>query len=504
MKKTVHKTFTLILISVCILLSKDSLPQSSQNIQVAVAGKDQSSVVPALTDKNIFYISLSDFAGAIGARWYVNSEKRKMVITYQDIQYIFTVSNPFITINKKVYQIPTPVRQFNGKIYIPVQLLAHVANQYQPEQFQYNSDLKKLTIMGQPVNITSISITEKANGTLIQLYTTRTFQKRDVAVFDRRNWFNVTILNGQLDSLKIAGTEPVGIIKRVVPYQFEGSTQISFLVDKAPADSEIDINNDGILLTLWNKKQLTPNLINDHLNNKNKWIIDKIILDPGHGGKDPGAVNKRLRIKEKDINLDVALRLKNLLEKNSNIKVLMTRESDRFVELKERTKFANENQGKLFVSIHTNSMKSRKVRGYSTWFLGEGKTEDALAVAELENSVIELEEDTSYYAAFKDVSHILNAIAQNTYVRESQDMAQIVNNQMGRKTTLNKWGRGVYQARFVVLWRALMPSILVEMGFISNDYEAKQLKKKVFRQKIAEALYNSIMNFKNKYDKQAG
>jgi len=504
MKNIFKNLFIHILISTILLLSQNSLSQTSKSIQIVHEETNQTRPVPALLRDHILYIPLSDFAAAIGAGWYVNNDNKKMVITYQDVQYKFTVSNPFIIIDKKVVQIPIPVRQFDGKMYIPVELLTLAANQYQPEQFQYDNALKRLTVQRKPINIVSISFTEKANGSLIQLHTTRAFQKRDVAVFERQGWFNVTILNGKLDSLQIAATKPAGIVKKVVPYQFDGSTQISFFIDKTVADSEVDVNEEGILLTLWNNKTLTPNLINDNLSNKKKWIIDKIIIDPGHGGKDPGAVNKKLKIKEKDINLDVALRLKKLLEKNSDIKVLMTRETDRFVELKERTKFANENQGKLFVSIHMNSMRNKKVRGYSTWFLGEGKTEDALAVAETENSVIELEEDQSYYEAFKDVSHILNAIAQNTYVRESQDMAQIVNYQIGKKTTLKKWGRGVYQARFVVLWRALMPSILVEGGFISNDYEAKQLKKKMFRQKIAEAVYESIMTFKQKYDKQAG
>jgi N-acetylmuramoyl-L-alanine amidase len=230
---------------------------------------------------------------------------------------------------------------------------------------------------------------------------------------------------------------------------------------------------------------------------KKRWRIDRVVIDPGHGGRDPGAIGPT-GLQEKTVTLDIAQRLKILIESNLKIDALLTRDKDVLPGLNERTRFANQNDGKLFVSIHINANKNKKSRGFSTWLLGMAKTEQALATAELENSVIEFEDSKAPYASMKDAGHILNAIAHNSYVKESEDLARMISDEMEKQTYITNLG--VYQANFYVLVGSAMPVLLVEAGFISNPSEEKLLRASWFREKIASLLFDCIARFKTKYD----
>ena len=175
----------------------------------------------------------------------------------------------------------------------------------------------------------------------------------------------------------------------------------------------------------------------------------------------------------------------------------MTREDDTFIELHQRTAFANQNQAKLFISIHANSNPNRRVRGISTYFLVPPNTEEAREVAMRENSVIKYE-DGSKYAKLSNENFILSAMAQNVYNTESQDLAAIVQREISRRCRLKN--RGIKQAGYYVLWGVAMPNILVETAFISNSYEEKLLRSRSFQKKMAEALFESIIKFKKKYE----
>jgi N-acetylmuramoyl-L-alanine amidase len=178
----------------------------------------------------------------------------------------------------------------------------------------------------------------------------------------------------------------------------------------------------------------------------------------------------------------------------------MTRDTDVFVGLKERTQYTNTNGGKLFISIHANANESRSVRGFTIYFLGVGKTQTAVEVAQKENSVITYEKTPEAYEGYQDFDYILNEIALNSYIKESQDFATMVNGSMNRFTKIPD--QGVHQAGFYVLIGASMPNILVETAFLSNVHEERLLKTNSFQQKIAEAICESIENFKKRYEKE--
>ncbi|MBO7134114.1 MAG: N-acetylmuramoyl-L-alanine amidase [Bacteroidales bacterium] len=232
--------------------------------------------------------------------------------------------------------------------------------------------------------------------------------------------------------------------------------------------------------------------------------LEVVVIDPGHGGKDPGAIGKTA--KEKDIVLAVALKLGSLIKKNyPNVKVIYTRDKDVFVELNERASIANRNNADLFISVHVNSVDgSTSTHGTETFVMGLHKNDANLAVAKRENSVI-LQEDnySSKYDGFDPndpESNIIFSLFQNAYSDQSLLLAASIEEEF---KTLKRYDRGVKQAGFLVLWKTAMPSILTELGFISNPEEEQYLKSDAGQTELAVSIYNAFAKYKSQYDKSS-
>jgi len=219
--------------------------------------------------------------------------------------------------------------------------------------------------------------------------------------------------------------------------------------------------------------------------------IETIVLDPGHGGKDSGAVGPG-GLTEKEVVLDVALRLRDLLKERLGKKVLMTRDKDAFVELDDRAKFANGHKADLFVSIHINSHPQRATRGIEMYHFGIASDRRAMEVAARENG------DTIDHA--RDIVDMIKAdLALSKRIEESQNLAWeaklAVVNHVGAHYSLDDLG--VKTAPFYVLRYTAMPSILAELAFISNPLEERRLRQPDFIQKVAEGLFEGIRNYIN-------
>ena len=233
-----------------------------------------------------------------------------------------------------------------------------------------------------------------------------------------------------------------------------------------------------------------------------------VVIDAGHGGHDPGAINKNSKLKEKDINLDLALRLGALIEKGCpDVKVVYTRKTDKFVELAERGNIANRNHADLFISIHVNSAKSTAASGTETFVMGTDKSNSNMEVCKRENSVILLEDDYSTtYEGFdpnNPESYIIFNLMQNAHFEQSIAFAALVQQNFISNGPVKK-SRGVRQAPLMVLWRTTMPSALIEVGFLSNANDRTILNQAAKRQKIAEDIYEAFHAFKQQYDSNSG
>jgi len=226
--------------------------------------------------------------------------------------------------------------------------------------------------------------------------------------------------------------------------------------------------------------------------------VKKIILDAGHGGKDSGALGKFS--KEKDIALQVALELGNLIKQHmSDVKVLYTRQRDEFIPLHQRANIANKNNTDVFISIHCNAaMKNKKAHGIEIFTMGLETSNKNLAVTKRENAVILIEDNsTDKYLGFDPASpesHILFSLYQNAYTENSLKLAQHI--EKGFTMYTPRKSRGVKQDGFLVLWQTTAPSVLVEVGFITNPEEEKYLNQKLGQTQIATAIFEGFKNYK--------
>ena len=231
-----------------------------------------------------------------------------------------------------------------------------------------------------------------------------------------------------------------------------------------------------------------------------------VVIDPGHGGKDPGAIGKRG--KEKNINLSVALKLGNLIRENcKDVNIVYTRQKDVFVALDRRAQIANNAKADLFISIHTNSVaKGRTVRGTETYTLGLHRTDDNLEVAKKENSVILIESNYEQrYAGFNpnsSESYIIFEFLQDKNMEKSVQLATHIQKQF--KTTAKRIDKGVHQAGFLVLRETTMPGVLVELGYISTPDEERYLLTEAGTSALAKSIYQAFLSYRKKNNVPGG
>jgi N-acetylmuramoyl-L-alanine amidase len=224
-----------------------------------------------------------------------------------------------------------------------------------------------------------------------------------------------------------------------------------------------------------------------------------VVIDAGHGGHDAGAIGQK-GVKEKDLNLGVAKQLAQKIQTQyPEVKVVSTRDSDVFLPLQERADIANKNHADLFISIHTNAAENRKACGAETFILGTDRMEDNLDVAMRENAVMKLEKDQTVYQGFDPnsiESYIIFELMQNQYMDRSLAFAEMVQEQF--VGTLHRANRGVRQAAFWVLLKTACPSVLVEMGFVSNSEEEQWLASTEGKKGIAEGVFVAFEKFYGK------
>ncbi|HOS83988.1 MAG TPA: N-acetylmuramoyl-L-alanine amidase [Bacteroidales bacterium] len=227
------------------------------------------------------------------------------------------------------------------------------------------------------------------------------------------------------------------------------------------------------------------------------YTIKTVVIDAGHGGKDPGAVGKVA--KEKDITLALALKTGNYIQKNiPSVKIIYTRSTDVFVELHKRAEIANKNNADVFISIHVNASTNKEAYGTDTWIMGLHKNKANLEVAKLENKVIMVEDNysTKYQGMSADSTEaiIIHTMMQSANIEHSARLASMVQKEFRER--VGRKDRGVHTAPFMVLWKTTMPSILIETGFISNAEEEQFLITEQGQDYMASAIYRAFKDYK--------
>ena len=445
---------------------------------------------------NIQYFSAIDYAETSNIKTVFVKTKEKLIIQYGSKKIVLSPSSSFVLVNDILYNISVPVIYDGNDFWVPLNSFSRIIKTIDLPELKIDSSEKYALLSIIPKNILGCSFERKENGVLIKIKTQEDFEENKVsATVTRGGWLNINIAEGSIDSIAlINNTKLIKPILKIRPIQLEKSAQLSFLFNDKIDDYDISVDNASIRIGIRSKSEISAQKIKKM---KDRWNLDVIVIDAGHGGKDPGCLDNGLM--EKDITLDVSKMLGNRIEREMGIKVIYTRTEDEFIPLWKRTKIANDSGGKLFISVHVNaSPKSSSARGFETFIIRPGKFDDATEVAQRENKVIELEDSPKKYPKLSKENLIIATMAQASFTKQSEFLAGEIQSELSERFTAPN--RGVKQAGFHVLVGASMPNVLVELGFITNKKDHRLLSQKKYRKKMADSIYEAILSYKSEYE----
>lgn len=529
-------TNTVRIILYLFLISASVFPQRMLKISVSMDGETE--YLSYVTRRGMTYVSSIELGSILGGTHYYNSEASKVEMKFDNYRLKLTGRNQFVILisrqdnSQAVFQLPISTLMMRSDVFVPVKYTLKYIQMASGKELLFDDDAKHLSVTGgtyavniqrdplpetertpprpvikEPVKVDSefdiynMSIEEKTNGTLIKLGAQKPihrFSSSIVAGKLRLFISGATVADDILKNFKATGFVRKAEVKNV-----KGNTQIEFLLNEGYSTHEAikDLETNDVIITIHSK--VFSDFRKDLDKEKEEWNFDVVVIDAGHGGKDGGAVGVT-GVLEKDVNLKIALELGKLInEKLPNVKVVFTRKTDEFIELYKRGKIANENNGKLFISIHCNSVRKKgsSTRGFEVYLLRPGRTQKAIEIAEFENSVIDLEDNPDKYQKLTDENFILVSMAHSSYMRYSERFSDMLNKNW-IKHVKQVPSRGVKQAGFYVLVGASMPGVLVESGFLSNRKDEKYLNSSRGQKEIAAAIFNTIKEYKSYYDAQ--
>lgn len=491
--------------------------------EITIKKGDQSVKISSKTIRGNEYVSTRKLSKVLDANYFYSRQKQKSELKFVSYNLKFTANNQFVILTEKksnrhqIFQLPVSAKIFEDDIYIPISYSDKYIGYASGFEVEFTTDSKTLLIdtksFSEEKEITwnknllnrskikydifSSRIENKANGTLLRLTTKRKIRKPTSSI--NNNTLYIFFSGITIDKNEISRTKTKGFIRDIGVKHVNGNPQLEIKLKPGFDKHEIfyDEAVGEILVSIHNKYLKDES---SALDEADKWKFDVVVLDPGHGGKDPGAIGLN-GIREKDINLSIAKEIGDLIQKDlPNIKVVYTRTDDSFVELYRRGQIANENKGNLFISIHCNSTprKPGSANGFEVYLLRPGRTKEAIDIAEFENSVISLEDDPSRYKELNDENFILVSMKHASNMRYSETFSDMLNTEWIKGAGIKS--RGIKQAGFYVLVGASMPGVLIETGFISNKKDASYLNSKNGQKNIAKSIFNAIVKYKNYYE----
>ncbi|MDH7515358.1 MAG: N-acetylmuramoyl-L-alanine amidase [Bacteroidota bacterium] len=541
-------------LAVCLLAMTVPLCTTSPQ-PTAVEGRcgETRFTIPALEVNGNLYVSVNALARSCGLRVYTDRNATKMEVITGAKRVKLTAGNPFVPIIdhatnviERVVQLPLEVVKRDTQLYAPAGSFAPLLTAILERTVTFTESPRKPagdTESGDPrktlpdgdeqsgsgqgdsttppggmpgissrasaADITHADVDIRQNGTVLRIHT-----RKQVSEPAREESPDGTLIltfrNATIDVEEFRQTPLAGDdIRSISAVQAEHDARIEIACGEGIQARTVmrDGTSEDILVTFYRQASIESILSEEEQekrrsSDKKKWALDCIVLDPGHGGRDPGAVGAT-GLKEKNVALGIALKVGELIKKRmKGVRVVFTRSDDMFIELYRRGKIANEAEGKLFISIHCNSTEKKPstASGTEIYLLRPGRTEDAIRVAEFENSVIRLEQDyEKRYQPLTDENFILLTMAQSAFVKYAERFADLFDAEIRASKKLRS--QGVKQAGFYVLVGASMPGVLIETGFLSNPKEEAFLASQAGQAHIASLIYQTIANFAVEYEK---
>ncbi|TAK54601.1 MAG: N-acetylmuramoyl-L-alanine amidase, partial [Bacteroidetes bacterium] len=440
--------------------------------------------IKAMQEGKIAYASVNELATGFLLLSKRVAETRQLELQAKEYNICLTPGNPFLSItdskrSRSLVQLPFGIEQRGAELFAPVESFVDVIDDIIPEEVSYDRTKQRIVVgklsLPTTYDISKVSFAQKSNGYLLRIFSKKRINDYEswLKEVEDGTWLYITLPETKADLQALNSQKPDGIVKEFLAFQSPTSLQLTFKLNTKVRNTELmqaEGSND-LLVAIHTpvEEELKAAKLEAVLERtRNRWKLDCIVIDAGHGGKDPGTIGVK-KTKEKDVTLAIALTLGKLIEQNLNdVKVVYTRKSDEFIELYRRGQIANAAGGKLFISIHCNSTprKPKPANGFEIYLLRPGKTESAVQIASRENEVVKLESDYQQrYQELTEEQFILVTLAQSAYVKYSELFAEILQGEMRRMLPVKN--NGVKQAGFYVLVGASMPNVLIETGYLS-------------------------------------
>jgi len=451
--------------------------------------------INVIESANRLFLDIEDLAYHLDLPQTVGKNKYRLLVDLPSEKLIFTSGLPFVHVNGSLRQMPFALKPLKFGFFAPIESIIELIADYYPGDLHYDPTRKRVLASHPVSDILGVRYVETPASLKAIITAGKQLHCKNKNLTE--NELVLFFHDGSIDTSIFNQSETPPGIKSIITEQTRKGAQITFNISESLKFEQFEILNDPPVYIVTFDREFNPetsietNVFNRLKEEHSQWDFDVVVIDPGHGGKDPGAVGYS-KLLEKNVVLDVALMLKENLEEKG-IQTVLTRDKDIFLPLSKRTEIANNSGGKLFVSLHCNATPGRRARGLETYFLSQSKNETAMRVAMKENAVIKYEDNREQYQELNEETFILLAMTQANFIRESQNLAVVVQEKVSSGTELKN--RGVDQAGFYVLYGANMPSVLIELGFISNKSEEKKLKKQNFRKEIAAQICNAVMAF---------
>jgi len=450
--------------------------------------QDKSFRIQYLYIDQIKYISVNDLVRIYGGELSWNYVQKKAYWEVDEHQMVLSLFSPYVLMDGKVYNLTYEVKFKKGTLYVPLKNFYPLLQKIKAEETELGEESQS-SMPEEQSEVAELKASKKLNGVLIEILVTQPLTYE--VYLPGNNWLNINFYETKIDTDSFAGLKVSELIEDTKAYQFENSAQLSVLLSRSYDIFSHSLVSDPYRIQI-SMEDTTSQFTLSHLEtiSQKTDLIDVVIIDPGHGGDDRGNVGPK-GLQEKDVVLDLARRLKDLFQENDDMKAFLTRESDVMIPIEQRARLANQNGGDIFLSLHTNFSQDPTEAGFQIFIPGEAKSK--------EDSITQMSEnDPSNLNAFAETEDTLSFLdsSELKFMQESKDLALIFQAELRR--TLPTRDKGISQADFLVLRKAYMPGIIVQIAHISSPYEELLLEDETFKEWVAQALYQAILRLKEK------
>ncbi len=495
----IHR-FIFAVLAGCLLAVPNGVPAADTTAEVVWDDGRPSESIPLIrvSDDAGWYVRANDVARLFRATQFWNASSRKIVLGVGKTRFVLTVDTRVVVIDGEPAMMRSSVRYEAGLVLVPLEFILEIASQHTPRGFEWDEKARRLAVRGIGYNATQITFASTAERTTATIRLTEPLAYHvDTSA---PGLVRLKIYGGRIDVRAFTVREAHGFVAGVRAEQTVRDAYLTIDLARGVRRVRVDRVEDPpqlmvVLETGDGAVEAAPGfveVVEDGAGERRSLEIRRICIDAGHGGRDYGKESPG-GLLEKDVNLALARALRDRIQRDLGLEVVMTRDEDRALGLLERTEIANTAGADLFISIHCNAWFSEQTGGFESYFLSPARGETERALARYENQAGAGEAR----AAQSDVEFILWDLVQNEYIAESSTVAEYIQKELPERLGLKS--RGVKQANFLVLQGARMPAVLIETAFLSNPAEEQMLADPDFHRRLAEGMVEAIRRVQERY-----